>query len=388
MVYIISTSLVAILSISITLSLVIHWILFFRAQIKRKRSEFTYPTGNYSAVLVVSNEQNIIKDVVENLIRQKNISLTEIIVVINNSQDQTHSIIKSLSLSSEINIKIFEIPYFTGKSSALIRGLKAVTNKMVFLLDADIILYPDSFSRLATFSENHKSDFTVGIIKYKEENNFQSKIIEIERYFINSFLQVARGSLGVATIHGSLSLVNIERYLSFLKERILQEDLLVTYELIRGDMRINILNEVIAEEADKSKFLLLILQRIRWTIGNIKIIPQFISALIKTRSVKNKVLLVSYPLLWYFIYYSICLGYLLGVFNHILLGLNLIVHMIYFLITTYMYTKDKGFNFTNIIICFLHALIFPLLITVSGILAIFSIIFKINIYSRLFFRRF
>lgn len=364
--------------------LYVHLYTYIKFRSPRKSSNILRPKQKYSVVLVVSNEEKLIEGVLLSLLRQENILVTEIIVVVNNSQDNTFAIASSLG----DKIKLINIPSFIGKSSALIKGLAEANNQKVFVVDADVLLSNKSLSKLAVFSEENQSDFTIGIIKYKEVTGWQSKIMEIERYFINSFLQVARGGLGVATIHGSFSLVNKDVYLQFLKDKILQEDLLVTYELIAKNIPIITLNEVVAEESDRSTFGLLILQRSRWIIGNTKIFNKLIYSVIKTSKINSKIFLSSYPFLWYFIYYGFIVGYIVGLSNSLILYLNLFAHLTYLSITTYVYSNNKGISFRNLFFCFLHSLIFPVLITISALFAVVSIVLRINTFNKLFFKRF
>lgn len=371
----------------LNLAVISYLYIHIHAYLKTASSRHKYsakPKDSYSTVLVASNEELIIENTLQNLISQADINLTEIIVVVNNSQDRTFEIVSSFK---DERIKIINIEKFIGKATAVIKGLSIAQNSKVFIVDADIILTNNSFSKLASFSEQSQSRFSIGIIKYKRKEGWQSKIIEIERDFINSFLQVARGGLGVATIHGSFSLIDRDIYLAFLKDRILQEDLLLTYELIAKDIPIKTLNEIIAEESDRSKFSLLILQRSRWTVGNIKISGRLVNSILKTSRLTKKIFLSSYPFLWYFMYYSLFLGYLLGLNNPIILISTLFLHLTYLGVVIFIYSKDNGLSPQSLLWCILHSIIFPILITISAIVAVFSIVFRINTFNKLFFRR-
>ncbi len=358
--------------------------------VRKKQSDFEstleFPKKSYSVVLPVSNEENHIKDTLELILVQKNIEIDEIIVVINNSSDRTMQIVKKIEKSNP-KIHCIVIDDFIGKSTALINGIRYTKNDEIFLLDADIKLKPNAFELLASQKEKNNSTFIIGIIQYKRKSNWESKIIEFERYFINSFLQRVRGRLGVATIHGSFTLVTKSVYLKYQKDLVLQEDLFVTYKSIANGYSVKVVECLVADEEDRDHIVYFVLQRIRWLIGNINLIPTYIQSLRKTPTLRNKLIVASYPFLWYIIYYVISFGYLVSLINNVALIPTLILHGSYLAIVIASSLEVVNNIRESILWGILHALIFPHLITITLILTLLAQATQINKFSKIFFTR-
>lgn len=381
---------IILLQLLILFYLISHAYLFVKAITKNKKnlpSKSFRLNQSYSALIVASNEEQMIETAIVSILNQKQVHIEEIVIVVNNSKDKTFEIVNEFSRKDK-SIKCINIDEKIGKSSATILGLSLIKNTYVFLLDVDTHLDDISFFDIAQFHELQNAEFTIGIINYKQQANWQSKIIEYERYFINHFLQTARGELGVATIHGSFSLVNKELYLKFQKDRILQDDLLVTYKLISEGYSVNITNKIVAEEEDRSSFKLFIFQRARWVVGNIRIFRIFISSLLRVKSLNRWLILSSYPFLWYIIYYALILGYLFSIFSgSAILVSTLILHVSYILVTYFASTFKSEHKISKLFWSILHSIIFPILITIATMVAILITVFNINVQDRLFFKR-
>lgn len=73
----------------------------------------------------------------------------EIIVVANNCSDKTVEIAKKYQKKNK-NLKIMELPYYTGKGGAVIEGFKKARNEIICFADADNSAKPDQVFMLAT----------------------------------------------------------------------------------------------------------------------------------------------------------------------------------------------------------------------------------------------
>jgi glycosyltransferase involved in cell wall biosynthesis len=111
---------------------------------------------NVSIIIPAYNEENKIKDTLENI---KNIdSISEIIVVDDGSSDKTFEIAKSVESEK---IKIFKLDKNKGKGFALNYGLKKVNSNIIGFLDADLGNSSSEVSKLITPILNDEADVVI-----------------------------------------------------------------------------------------------------------------------------------------------------------------------------------------------------------------------------------
>ncbi len=73
----------------------------------------------------------------------------EIIVVANNCSDKTVEIAKKFQKKNK-NVKVMDLPYYTGKGGAVIEGFKKAKNEIICFADADNSTKPSQILMLAT----------------------------------------------------------------------------------------------------------------------------------------------------------------------------------------------------------------------------------------------
>lgn len=111
------------------------------------------------ALIAAYNEEKTITPVLKTL--QQVPEINNIIVVDDGSTDKTTEVIKSLKSPKIILLKM---PKNSGKSQAIVYGLKKVTTQNVFLCDADLVkLTPKICSSIITPALQNKYDMSIGV---------------------------------------------------------------------------------------------------------------------------------------------------------------------------------------------------------------------------------
>ncbi len=107
---------------------------------------------NISVIIPVYNEEKTIQKVVRKIIKQE-ILIHEIIIVDDNSSDDTKNKINEISTEYNI-IKSFFKESNEGKGSAIKKGIEMVTGDIVIFQDADLEYNPEDYKKLiAPFKE-------------------------------------------------------------------------------------------------------------------------------------------------------------------------------------------------------------------------------------------
>lgn len=263
-----------------------------------------------SVLIPAFNEGKTIARALRSLQRQQDISINRIVIVDDHSTDDTRIICQNLQQQdSRIEIRSRQ-----GSGSSKVRsyllGLETIRNEDVALLDADTILEATAIVETLEYMRLNGADYGTCLIAPLSDRPLVYKCICWDRLFRQRVLQVARGMFGCANLPGCFAVVRKSSFLPLLEDSF-QEDLIATYKLIRQGQEVVTLPEVLAFEWEKGTLMRLFFQRARWTIGNISAIKHFLLA-VQSVAWKKKMILVSYPLLWYLLNYYLTFLLLLG----------------------------------------------------------------------------
>ena len=117
----------------------------------------------------------------------------EIIVVPNNCNDRTFEVAKKVAKKHK-QIKIKNIPYYVGKSGALIEGFKLANGELVGFTDADNSAPPESFFKLVGAMNNF--DGAIGS-RWVKGADIEIKQPLSRRFFSRGFNYLVRFFLGL-----------------------------------------------------------------------------------------------------------------------------------------------------------------------------------------------
>jgi len=144
---------------------------------------------NISFVIPMFNAENYITDTVNSIFDGNFSNGDEVIIVNDGSSDNSLSIVQQLKIKIDRDIKIIDLKTNKGGSTARNKGVSLSRNPLIFNLDSDNILLPNSIKRLKAFFEENSLDaasfrnlyyFKKDISKITHVWNFNSGIIEFK----------------------------------------------------------------------------------------------------------------------------------------------------------------------------------------------------------------
>lgn len=110
----------------------------------------------------------------------------EVIVVNDNSVDDTQDVLKAFSLQHN-NLKVVTVPdndrFYGNKKFALTLGIKAAKYETVLLTDADCKPASNQWISLMTAYENPKKKIILGIGNYEQQLGLLNKLIRFETFY-------------------------------------------------------------------------------------------------------------------------------------------------------------------------------------------------------------
>lgn len=145
------------------------------------------PDKKIAVIVAVRNEENNIKTLL-NALNEQSVLPSEVIIVDDESEDATVSIVKSLVVKYSLRC----IPSTgRGKKDALTSGVNSTDAEIILVTDGDCVpgrKWVESFSHL--FAEE-KTIFAAGLIKYNAEGGIFRHVLQTEM----TFLQVAAAGM-------------------------------------------------------------------------------------------------------------------------------------------------------------------------------------------------
>ena len=178
------------------------------------KSSFT----KVSIIIPAYNEQSTIKKILDEVLTSNSLNLAkEIIVIDDNSLDNTLEIAKNISTNHEC-IKILAQPKNCGKGAALRLGFSRATGEIVLIQDADLEYSPKEYPKLLGPIVNGKADVVYG-------SRFRS---EQETRVLYFWHRIANGLLTLmSNMFTNLNLTDMETCYKVFRKEILEQIKLV-----------------------------------------------------------------------------------------------------------------------------------------------------------------
>lgn len=101
-------------------------------------------------------------------------NLTEIIVVDDDSEDNTSAVVKNWIDSHSVNAKIISVGNGQGKKNALNEAVKIASGELIVTTDADCTMGSEWLSTILNYYEKYSPSMIAGMISLNNENNFLS----------------------------------------------------------------------------------------------------------------------------------------------------------------------------------------------------------------------
>ena len=157
-----------------------------------------------SIVIPTINEEKNISKTLDKISKIKEILDSEIIIVDDNSQDNTLKIVKSFS--KKLNIKIIQNKNNFGLGYALIKGFKFSKNNFVMFLDADLSIKKKDLIKL--YKKREKNSIIVGSRYLKNSRIYGANRLKVYISFILNFITSKIFKLPILDISHSFRIIS------------------------------------------------------------------------------------------------------------------------------------------------------------------------------------
>ena len=170
---------------SVLIQLIYYWGIFSRLAFYKNKNQARQPQP-VSVVICAKNEYYNLKENLP-LILQQNYHDFEVVVVNDESDDETYFLLKLLQEEYK-NLKIVNftdnVNFFKGKKFPLSIGIKCAKNDLILLTDADC--KPESNEWISRMQENFHSgtEIVLGYGKLKSEGSLLNKLIRFDTLHI------------------------------------------------------------------------------------------------------------------------------------------------------------------------------------------------------------
>lgn len=288
-----------------------------------KVSKKAYP--KVSILIPAHNEEIVIEDTIQSMLKiNYPKEKLEVIIINDNSTDQTGAIIDRYEKEFSYIRAVHTIPPYAGKgkSGALNQGFKYSTGDIIVVYDADNTPEPDAILNLALgLLKDEKAGAIVGKFRVINANkNLLTRLINIETLTFQWLAQAGRWFwFKMTTIPGTNFAIrrSILEELGGWDENALSEDTELSIRVYNLGYYIRFFPEAVTWEQEPEKIRVWWRQRTRWARGNLYVILKYLFQIHKLKN-KKVVIDIFYFLFTYFLFFS---G---AMISHIIFVVNLI----------------------------------------------------------------
>lgn len=196
-----------------------------------------------------------------------------------------------------------------GKVKSQVKCLQASRKENVLILDADIRLMPEEMPGFMTYYRQSKVDFlcpySVGTSTISK--SFLFGIAETDRYMRQRVVRAGRDAYGVSNLSGYCMLADRQKYLDIIDSDAIQDDVIATINLLQKGYTVKTYHRAVCLEIERTAFVPYLLQKTRWTAGNIKLVASY-PRLFRMTSLKKALAFSSSFLLWYWAVWIDCIA--------------------------------------------------------------------------------
>ena len=196
-----------------------------------------------------------------------------------------------------------------GKIKSQIKCLKTSKSQDVLVLDADIRLIPKQIPDFIACFSSGKADFLCpySLGNYQNNISFLSRIEETDRYMRQRIVRAGRDAYGVSNLSGYCMLANRKKYIEIVDSEATQDDVIATMNLLQKGYVVRTYHHVVCSEIERNTFVSYLLQKTRWTAGNIKLIASY-PKLFRVTDKRKALAFSSSFLLWYWALWIDCIA--------------------------------------------------------------------------------
>jgi cellulose synthase/poly-beta-1,6-N-acetylglucosamine synthase-like glycosyltransferase len=151
---------------------VVIWIALYYFNRLKPFSPLSKPTTSVSILVAARNEGNCIGHCIESLLEQNYpTELIEIIIIDDQSDDDTAKIISSYANKGVRLISIEDKAIVHGKKAAITKGISYAKGKLIVTTDADCTMNKNWLATISSFYEATGAVFIAGPVKFEKEKS-------------------------------------------------------------------------------------------------------------------------------------------------------------------------------------------------------------------------
>ena len=259
-----------------------------------------------------------------------------------------------------------------GKISAQLKCLNKAKQDNILVIDADIVLIDKPVIEFLNYFVMSGVDFLCPYsLGCYDKRNWLSKIAECDRYMRQRIVRAGRDAYGVSNLSGYCLAANRDKYKSIIDTESIQDDVSATISLFQKGYNVKTFHKPVCKEIERQSLKSYVLQKTRWTAGNICLIPSY-RKLFQEAPLVQSVAFSSSFLLWYWAQWIDFIAFITAFFYPPIFYILIMEGLVKFF--GLKSVKESGENLYEIF----YILFWPLLSTICLLMAPYYLIGKIN----------
>ncbi len=249
--------------------------------------------GEFDVIIAAREDVAIIQKCISNVL---SVGFNNIILCIDGGSFDVYKHLKEEFPS----INILFNKHSLGKINAQIKCLRLSSKNNVLILDADISLIKKEIPDFVSYYNETKVDFlcpySIGVSS--NMNSWLFAIAETDRHMRQRVVRAGRDAYGVSNLSGYCMLAKREKYINIIDTEAVQDDVIATINLLQKKYVVKTYHKAVCSEIERSSFKSYLMQKTRWTAGNLALVGSYRKLFKATTFVKALTFSSSF-LLWY-----------------------------------------------------------------------------------------
>ena len=263
----------------------------------------------FDVIIAARENTELIRNCISNIL---SVGFKNIILCIDGGNE-----VESRQLEEEFpTVKMIYNNQSLGKIKAQIKCLKLSTKEKVLIIDADISLIKDEVHNYVSYYNEFRVDFlcpySVGMSS--DMNTLLFAIAETDRHMRQRVVRAGRDAYGVSNLSGYCMLVNRVKYIDIIDTDAIQDDVIATINLLEKKYTVKTYHKPVCAEIERTSFKSYLMQKTRWTAGNIVLIKSYYK-LFKATDFKKAFAFTSSFLLWYWSLWVDFFAFIIAIFH-------------------------------------------------------------------------
>lgn len=320
---------------------------------------------SFDVIIAARESRELIRHCLLNL---KRIGFRNVYLCIDGSDTDTVNLIRE------------EFPNYTilfnqkceGKIKSQLKCLNEAKQVNILAIDADIVLIEEPIVEFLKYFLVSGIDFLCPYsLGYYQKRSLLSEIAECDRHMRQRIVRAGRDAYGVSNLSGYCLAANRDKYCNIIDTESIQDDVSATISLFQKGYMIQTFHKIVCKEVERQSLKSYLLQKTRWTAGNICLIPSY-RKLFKTVPFAQSVAFSSSFLLWYWAQWIDFIAFITAFFYPLFFFILIIEGIVkYFGLKAVRESGDHSCEITYI-------LVWPILSTLCLLMAPYYLIGKIS----------